>query len=460
DPAVVKMRVTIELENVPIGPALDTIVRSNELEIVPEAGGIMRVVERRKVARVPEREEITVHIPVNWVSSEEVKKVLQPISAAGYVSADPLSNSLLIKGTPLEVEELTNAIIRIDKPEKQVMLEVRLVEMNTDLSRGLGISWDLSRVDRDVSQEALALPVQKVLGTLPAMPVVYGYDPVTGLPLTYTPPGAPIIGADPGASLNATNPLSYLTQDLTSVGGRASAGLDSFQIYEPLANELRGLKWGFGKGVTLFGQEFQLSTLIEAAERSNLAKVLASPRVATVNNQLAKINILRQIPYSTVVVGAGGTQAETYAFEPVGLQIEITPNITNNDYVRMNIKVTQKILISQSGLVRPTVDERISETNAIVYDEDTAIIAGLRQQQFNETASGAPWLGQVPILGWLFKSKTWSNRKTDLMAFVTPHIIKEEQALSDQERQRYNELDIQWDLPDYFFDDVKFDLNR
>jgi type IV pilus assembly protein PilQ len=126
----------------------------------------------------------------------------------------------------------------------------------------------------------------------------------------------------------------------------------------------------------------------------------------------------------------------------------------------MRIEPTQRILIGQVGSARPTVDERVSVTNVIVHDEDTAVVAGLRQQSFTESGLGVPWIQQVPVLGWLFKSKTYGNRKTDLMAFVTPHIIKETQALTDNEKQRYNEIDVQWDLPDYFFDDVKFDVSK
>jgi type II secretory pathway component GspD/PulD (secretin) len=452
DPNQIKGRVTLELNNVAVGPALGSILHTNELEMVREPGGIYRVVPARLVRRTATREEVTVHIPLNWVTAEDVKKVLDPI-VQGNLGVDNLGNALILTDSPLRVEELVNVIGRIDKPEKQVMLEARLVEMNTDLSRGLGITWDLAKVDQNISKEALGLPISSVLGQ---QPVVYGYDPVSGAPLTY---GRPVIGNVPTAG-QLSNPFSYDQRSLTGVGGNAVTGMDSLRVIENLANETRGAKWAFGKDVSIFGTAFQLSALLEAAESANLAKTLVAPRVVSVNNQRANISINRQIPYKSTVIGAGGAQSDTWSYEQIGITMNITPNITNNDYVRMRIEPTQRILIGQVGSARPTVDERVSVTNVIVHDEDTAVVAGLRQQSFTESGLGVPWIQQVPVLGWLFKSKTYGNRKTDLMAFVTPHIIKETQALTDNEKQRYNEIDVQWDLPDYFFDDVKFDVSK
>ncbi|MCX8036524.1 MAG: hypothetical protein N3D11_05615 [Candidatus Sumerlaeia bacterium] len=445
DPAIVKARITVELNDVAIGPALAAILRANDLELVREAGAIYRVVESKKVRRQPTREEITVHVPLNWVSAVEVEKILTPI-VEGRITADHLGNSVIVTDTPIKIEEIANVIQRMDRPEKQVMLEARLVEMNVNLSRALGISWDLAKADTNFEDDAF----RQVLGTRPAVPRVYGYDPVSGSPLTFSPPGSPIIGTPP----MATNPLSF---DQRNIAGSVM-GMDSVRVDQAI-NAVNGLKLALGTDVG----NFQLSALIEAAENCNLAKVLAAPRVVTVNNRPAKINIIRQIPYSTTIIGAGGGQAITYSYEPVGITFDITPNITNNDYVRMNIKPTQKILIgwpNNDRTARPTIDERVSETNIIVKDEDTAVIAGLRQQEFSESGGGVPWLQQIPALGWLFKSRQYDTRKTDLMAFVTPHIIKETQMLTDHERQRYNEIDVQWDLPDYFFDDVKIDLSR
>jgi type IV pilus secretin PilQ/predicted competence protein len=450
DPARIgAKKVTVDLNNVAVGPALSSILRTNELELIREVGGIYRVVPASMVRARPAREEITVHFPINWIPAEDVKSVLEPV-VEGKIGLNRAGNGIVLTDTRLKIEEIADIISRLDVPEKQVRLEARLVEMTINLSRSLGLQWDLARVDRDVSAEALNQP-RTVPGTQTnPVPRIAGYHPVTGAPITVNDP-IPIPNP-----LTASNPFSF--DQRTNYGG-----MDSLRMIAP-TNNLSGLKWAWGRSVSLFGQEFQLSTLLEAAESANLAKVLAAPVVVTVNNQKAHIEIQRQIPYSSTVIGAGGVQSVTFAFEPVGIVLDITPNITNNDYVRMNIKPTQRILIGRpaggGALARPIVDERISETNVIVKDEDTAVIAGLRQQEFSQGSDGVPWLNKLPVLSWLFKSRTYGNLKTDLMAFVTPHIIKEVHALTDQDRARYDEIDVQWDLPDYFFDDVKFDLTK
>jgi len=446
DPNQVKGRVTLELNNVAVGPALASILRTNDLEIVCEAGSIYRVVPSRLVRRTPQREEVTVHIPLNWIGAEDAKKILDPV-VEGDIGVDSLGNAIIVTDTPLKIEEIANVITKIDRPEKQVMLEARLVEMDVGLSRSLGINWDLARVDRDVSAGALNQP-RMVPGTATnPVPTVVGYNPITGAPITVNQP------------LNVTNPLT--ASNPFSFDQRTYGGMDSLRVLQGL-NLANGAKLAFGKEVSIFGQAFQLSSLLQAAEDANLAKVLAAPKIVTVNNQPATIQIQRQIPYTTSFLGAGGAQTVTWSFEPVGIKMTITPNITNNDYVRMKIKPEQKILAGFPGGTgtRPMIDERISETNVIVKDEDTAIIAGLRQQEFTDSGSGVPWLQHIPVLGWLFKSNTTTSVKTDLMAFVTPHIIKEAQNITENERQRYNEIDVQWDLPDYFFDDVKLDLKK
>ena len=463
DPRDAAGQLTVELTDVPVGAALASILRTNKLELIRESGGIYRVVPSRNVRREQQVEEITVHIPLNWVSATEIKAILDPI-VDGDITADTMGNSIIITDTPLKIEEIANVINKIDKPEKQVMLEARLVEMNTNLTRALGINWDLTRIDRNVSLEGLNLPkeVTQVLETIPSVPVVIGYDPVSGAPITYTPSGTDVTQA---VSAVYSNPLAYTQRpELNAIAGidrlGQNVGVDTLGVRGPLTSLPGAMNWGWGRNVNIFGQAFQLSTLLEAAEQANLAKTLVAPRIVTINNQPANINIIRKVPYATTVIGAGGAQSITFDYEDVGVQMTITPNITNNDYVRMSIQPQQRILISQVGTARPTVDERRSQTNVIVKDEDTAVIAGLRSQEFAQAMNGVPWFHQIPVLGWAFKSKDYRNFKTDLLAMVTPHIVKEGQILTEREKVRYDEIDVQWDLPDYFFDDVKIDLDE
>lgn len=438
DPRQVGGTLTVELNNVPVGSALQAILRARELDIVREGGGIYRIVPASKVQRSDRIEEMTVHFPLNWVSALQVKQILDPV-VDGDIGADTLGNSIILTDTPVKIEEIANVIRRIDKPEKQVMLEARLVETNKRFGKQLETQWQMYRADnngvpyKDIVNGVRGAGGNGLLGNTNARA-----GNVFGLPF------------DPNDPFDPTG--DFLTP--LTVPGVGDFGVDSLSVRGGTG------RFSFGQEVSIFGQDFQLDMFLSAAEQQNLAKVLVAPRVVTLNNQAATIEVLRRIPYSSTVTGAGGVTSESFEYEDVGIQLEITPNITNNDYVRMNIRPNQTIFIGQVGFTRPTIDERRSETNVIVKDEDTAVIAGLRQQEFGDSLNGVPWLHTIPCLGWLFKDKSYRDDKTDLLAFVTPHIIKEGQLLTENEKFRYDEIDIQWDLPDYFFDDVKYDLSQ
>jgi type IV pilus assembly protein PilQ len=403
---------------------MSSILRTNSLELIREEGSIYRVVPSSRVRRTPQREEITVHIPLNWVSAQAVRTILQPITD-GDITADTLGNSLIISDTPVKVNEIVNIVRKIDKPEKQVMLEARLVEMDINTARELSIQWQMWRADNDGA---------------PVADLVNGAFDTFGDPINL-----------PAHNARAFN--QFLTPNL-GTGTPGIAGLDSFSVTGG-----SGI-WTFGTEASIFGQDFQLDVLLRAFEQADLAKVLVNPRIATLNNQPASIVVQRQIPWQSTVVGLGGVTQPTWNYEPVGVTMQITPSITNNDYVRMIIRIQQDIFIRQIAAARPQVDTRQSQTNIIVRDEDTAAIMGLREQDFTDTELGVPWLRHIPVLGWIFKDKNFTLRKTDLLAFITPHIMKEEMILTDEEKFRYNEIDLQWDLPDYFYDDVKIDLSK
>jgi type II secretory pathway component GspD/PulD (secretin) len=101
----------------------------------------------------------------------------------------------------------------------------------------------------------------------------------------------------------------------------------------------------------------------------------------------------------------------------------------------------------------PIINRRFAVTNVIVKDEDTVVIGGLRQINGLEVKTQFPWLGQVPVIGWFFKSENKQFAKNDLMLFVTPHIVKAP-VLAPAENYKYNRIDAHWDLPDFFFDDT------
>jgi type IV pilus secretin PilQ/predicted competence protein len=398
--------ITLNLEDVPLGSALDAILKTHALAFVREPGGIVRIVPRSEI-KASAIELKTVHVPVNWVPAPKLAETLRPfISEAegAQIQADADSNALIITDTPPSVDTL----LKLDVPEKQVMIEMRLVDISDELLRNIGTQWSLNKAVNSGTRTERVPIFENTL------------DPVTGN----------IIGQI----------QTGFTNILTPTGRDSSYGFQSNG----------GSMWEWGDRVSIFGQDFDFDIAIAAAEEDGLVKVLANPRIITLNNIPAKIEIIEEIPYTNTVIGSGGAQTLEVEFKETGITMEVTPNITNNGYVRMLLKPDQKIYRGRATDNSPRVDTRSAETNVIVRDEETVVIGGLRRLTETNRFYGTPWFMDIPVIGWFFKNSTKDNNMLELVMFVTPHIIKEP-TLTDLEKLQYEDIDYNWTLPEKFF---------
>lgn len=395
----VKGTVTVHLEDVPLGAALDSILKTNGLSFVLERGNIVRVVPRKEV-RKKEIELKTIHRPVNWVQASSIKQTLEPfLTEDGQIQSDGGTNALIITDTPPNVAILEDLVGKLDIPEKQVMIEARMVDMSEGAQRALGITWGLLKFE----------------------PEPAGWDdtpinPFTGLP-----------------------------------GPQSTSA-----FFDPTF--ARPGQLNIGKLAHFFGETWSLDLTLSGMENRNEIVVLANPKVITLNNVKATIDITENLPYTEGVLSDQGQfVTEEVKFEETGIKMAVTPNITNNGYVRMTIEPEQRILrryvTTRYGVV-PQIDTRKSLTNVIVKDEDTVVVGGLRKMQRSNDVTGVPWFHRIPLFGWLFKDNATTADKLELIIFVTPHIIKEPM-LTAEEQFRYEQIDYDWELPDYFYDDVK-----
>ncbi|MBN1899721.1 secretin and TonB N-terminal domain-containing protein [Candidatus Sumerlaeota bacterium] len=377
----VKGTITLDLEDVPLGAALDAILKTHGLAFVREPGGIVRIVPRSEI-RATTIELKTVHVPINWVLATTLAETLRPfISKAegAQIQADSESNALVITDTPPSVDTLLALVEKLDVPEKQVMIEMRLVDISKEVLHMIGSNWSISQ---------------------------------------------------------------------TMNTGIAFANLDHFKSMNDI-NVPGGGRWTWGHGFSILGEDFDFDALLEAYETRGLVSVLANPKVITLNNIKAKIEITEDIPYENTVIGQGGTTTIEVEFKKAGITLEVLPKITNNGYIRMNLKPTQEIFRRREYNV-PLIDKRAAETNVIVRDEETVVLGGLRQDNFSDGTNGTPWFMDIPVLGWLFKNNTKEKKQLEMVMFVTPHIIKEP-ALTELEKIEYEHIDYGWKLPEAFF---------
>lgn len=403
----VKGVITLHLENVKLGIALDSILRSNDLAYIKQEGGIVRIVPLKQVQPEPIEKRV-VRISLNWVQAKKVKETLDIVfkdsKELGTISADEASNSMILRATPLFIEEIQSLVSQIDVPEKQVMLEARMVDLTETARRDLGLSWNLYTPDSD------------------------GVSPSRTKEVRY-----------PDGSIDTQGQREYAIDDLA---------------FSTVHNAAAALKWSYGERVSIFGKDFDLASIISALESRGLASTLHNPNVITLNNVEANIELVTQNPYVEAVQGPGGQfLSNQVKFKDSGVKLKVLPNITNNGYIRMSITPEQDILADIAYGV-PVINTRKATTNVIIKDEDTVAVSGLKQLTANNNLNGVPWFHRIPVFGWLFKGTSDRQEKSENVLFVTPHIVKDPK-LTTEEQLKYDKIDYNWDLPDYFFDETR-----
>ncbi len=224
---------------------------------------------------------------------------------------------------------------------------------------------------------------------------------------------------------------------------------------------LKGVGTFSGGGVVnILGSDFDIRTALTWAEEARIAKILTNPSVVTLDNEKATIDIIKKIPYFEAQQGVGGsgTVSNSVEFEEAGIKLDVTPHITNNGFIRLNIAPEQKIKAGEvyspgsTDSTVPIVDTRKASTNVIVKDGETVTIGGLSQLQSDRSDNGVPWLRKTPLFGRFFASGNKNFEKNNLVIFVKPQIVKSTgipQTTSPAPRA----IEDNWDLPDYFQDD-------
>ncbi|MFH1061802.1 MAG: secretin and TonB N-terminal domain-containing protein [Candidatus Omnitrophota bacterium] len=187
-------------------------------------------------------------------------------------------------------------------------------------------------------------------------------------------------------------------------------------------------------------ENFDITGTINMLVEEGMASILANPKVLTLDNQAAMIEITTEIPYSESV-DSGGAVTTTIKFKDAGIKLSVTPHVTSGRFISMNVMPEQSFQSGfAEGTTQPIIDKRKAETNLLVKDGQTIVIGGLRQTTDNLTQQKFPFLGDIPFMGLFFRNKIRTKVETELVIFVTPHII-ETSLLTDREIGLFEKLD-------------------
>ena len=389
--------VTLRLQNVPWDQALDIVLQAKSLD-KRRSGNVVWVAPQSEIAAfeqakedarlaIEERAEMTTeYIPISYGNAEDIAKLLTEesksssgggsggasqqrgfLSSRGSLSFDRRTNTLLVIDIPNRVGEIKRLVNMLDKPVDQVVIEARIVIANESFARDLGARFGVStRSDRNIDGR-----------------VDVGGGFVVGENGTLGRPGA----------LNVNLPV---------------AGAPAL-------------------GFTILGNTIDWNVELSALQQEERGEVISNPRIVTSNQREAVINQGQEIGYITVT-GGQSNSVPTVEFKDVLLELKVTPTITNDGrvFLAMDIKkdeVTGSVTYQDIGSV-PLISKRNITTAVLIDDGQTVAIGGVYEFSDRSELSKVPFLGDLPILGNLFKSRGRSKEKAELLIFVTPKVMR------------------------------------
>ncbi|WP_081737460.1 MULTISPECIES: type IV pilus secretin PilQ [Pseudomonas] len=389
----VQGNITLRLQNVPWDQALDLILKTKGLD-KRQIGNVLLVAPADEIA-ARERQELESQkqiqqlaplrrdlIQVNYAKAADIAKLFQSVTSAdktaderGSISVDERTNSIIAYQTQNRLDELRRIVSQLDIPVRQVMIEARLVEANVDYSKQLGVRWGGNSSHGNFS--------------------VYGKDGATTVDSTTGQvylPGSSTVGNFTSASGVAPTPFVDM-----GVSGSTS---------------------GIGIGFMAGGQMLDLQ--LSALQSSGNGEIISQPKVVTSDKETAKILRGTEIPYQE----ASSSGATSTSFKQAALSLEVTPQITPDNRIIMEVKVNKDAPDYQNALNGvPPISKNEVNAKVLVSDGETIVLGGVFSNTQTKSTTKVPMLGDIPYVGRLFRRDSVTDSKVELLIFLTPRIM-------------------------------------
>ena len=294
------------------------------------------------------------------------------------VVADKATNTLIITADRDDYKVLEGVIQKLDVPRPMVYIEALIMEVSVNKNFNVGVEW---RGLKDIGSADL-----KNLG-----------------------PNATALGMA-GFTGSSVIPQLNASTGAVSMPGGFSLGV-------------------IGAAINIGGVAFpNIGAVIQAYKRDSDVSILSTPQLLTLNNEDAEINVGKNVPYitrqDTSVSSPGQTLGSSYEYKDVGVILKITPNINEDQFVRLKIDQQVTALADATTTATPTTLKRTAKTTVVIKDNETVVIGGMIDDTTSVDTIGVPCIGDIPIVGWLFKTMGRSRSKSNLFVFITPHIVR------------------------------------
>ncbi|HWG31439.1 MAG TPA: type IV pilus secretin PilQ [Steroidobacteraceae bacterium] len=396
--------VTLRLQNVPWDQALAVILQNKGL--AEEKQGNVIIVEPQAEMAAREKAELAAqhsvqqlepvrseYLQVNYAKAADLAALIKSqsnslLSARGNVAVDPRTNTLLLQDTPDRLEQINRLVARLDVPVRQVEIQARIVLVNDDFNRQFGTQLGFTNTESNGNTGIVT-----TTGTSSAE------DSIVSSALTNIQGG------------KGPFPVTY-------PAGTTGAP-QRYNVNLPVANPAGSLAVGILSGTRLIDLE------LSALEAETEAKDISSPRVITANQKEATIMQGVEIPYQQ----SASSGATSISFKDAVLELKVTPQITPDNRIILDLDVRDdevgQVVVESGGVNVPAIDTREVTTQVLVNDGQTVVLGGILTTQDSHVQNKVPWLGDIPVLGHLFKNTNRTNNKDELLIFVTPKIVRQ-----------------------------------
>jgi len=393
--------VTLRLQNVPWDQALDIVMTTKGLDM-RRNGNVIIVAPAEEIA-AREQAELAAQqalqtleplrsefIQVNYAKAGELAGLIAGggmnslLSERGSVAIDARTNTLLVSDTPTTLENVRRLVTTLDIPVRQVLIETRVVIVNDDYSRELGVRFGATVVDDNSGDGLISMT-----------------------------------GTSEGSDQIVTSGISNINNNGTPFPVTLGPVDQRYNVNLPVANPAGSI------ALAILGSDYLVDLELSALQAEGDGRVVSTPRIVATNQREARILQGTEIPYQE----SSSSGATTTQFKEAVLSLTVIPQITPDDRIIMDLTITKdsvgEVVPSATGGFVPSIDTRELVTQVVVADGETVVLGGVYETELRDTVSKVPVLGDIPGLGYLFRTKTSTNNNAELLIFVTPKILRE-----------------------------------
>jgi len=428
--------ITLRLDKVPWDQALEIVLKAKGLDKRQE-GNVLMVApaaeiaeqERLQVEANKQLQELapleTAFVRIKYADAAEIFELFTAddsqsgqsggaaegnattsiLSERGSAIVDQRTNTIILTDTEEKINEFKRLISEIDVPIKQVLIEARIVIANTDFKKELGVTWGLAGLDKLSGGQFSSASGDRSLGFSGRRS---GLTPGAGVVETFT------YQADEVEVDDGPDGLPFTADDITTVTQNYDFGLgDSLAVDLGVSNPTGSFSLGY------LTDNFLIDLELSALESDGYGEIVSQPKVLTGDKQQAVIKSGTEIAYQKAT-SSGATSIE---FKEAVLQLEVTPQITPDNRIIMDLLVSQDSVGAFTPTGEPSIDITQIETQALVGDGQTLVLGGIFQTEDVKGTEKVPMLGDIPFLGKLFRNDLRNIEKREILFFITPKII-------------------------------------